>query len=250
MLRAQLVREAKRVLAAHPVRVAGARRDAAVDRLRVVDRDERAMERRGDRVEQMAHALGLHLEVAGVHRVRRRVDGDALDNGDTVAAQRFDLRRVVGDEANARDAELVEHGRCRGVVARVDGQAEGDVRVDSVEALVLQRVRADLVREADTASLMTEVQDDAAAGARDGLERLLQLLATVAAERAEGVAGEALRVEADEHRLRPAQDAARDRNDLGASRPEDPYAEIARTGREGGLSRDVLRYGHTRLNGR
>jgi len=97
---------------------------------------------------------------------------------------------------------------------------------------------------------MTEVQDDAATGARDGLERLLQLLATVAAERAEGVAGEALRVEADEHRLRPAQDAARDRNDLGASRPEDPYAEIARTGREGGLSRDVLRYGHTRLNGR
>src|SRR5207247_2774588 len=64
---AQLVREAQRALAAHPPRVAGARRDAAIDRLCVMHRHERTVFWDRGRVdatrirqpgEEVAHARG------------------------------------------------------------------------------------------------------------------------------------------------------------------------------------------------
>ena len=155
-----------------------------------------------------------------------------------------DLRRVVGDEAHVADAELLQDPRGCGVVAGVDRQAERDVRVDGVEPAVLQRVRADLVVQADAATLVTQVEDDAALLARDRLERRLQLLAAVAAQRAEHVAGQTLGVQANERRASARERPARDGDDLGAGRPVDPDAEIAEARGECSLGRYVLFYGH------
>lgn len=58
----------------------------------------------------------------------------------------------------------------------------------AVEALVLEGVGVELVVEADAAALLAEVEQDAAA-VGDALDRLAQLRATVAAGRAEDVAG-------------------------------------------------------------
>ena len=115
---AQLVREAQRALAAHPPRVAGARRDAAIDRLCVMHRHERTVfwdrgrvdaTRIRQPVEEVAHARGLRAQVGHVHRVGKRLDGDALDHLDAVHLEPEDLRGVVGDEAHRPNAELVEH---------------------------------------------------------------------------------------------------------------------------------------------
>ena len=73
------------------------------------------------------------------------------------------------------------------------GKPELLVRLDGVAALVLERVRAQLVAEADAAALVpAQVHDDALTLRRDLLERGVELQAAVAAHRAEHVAGEAL----------------------------------------------------------
>ena len=60
------------------------------------------------------------------------------------------------------DAEVDEHLRTDAVLARVGREAELLVRLDGVAALVLERVRPQLVAEADAAPFVTaQVDDDA-----------------------------------------------------------------------------------------
>ena len=54
-----------------------------------------------------------------------------------------------------------EHVRGDAVVALVVAEAERQVGVDGVEAVVLQPVRADLVDQADAAALLAQVEHDA-----------------------------------------------------------------------------------------
>ena len=86
--------------------------------------------------------------------------------------------------------------RTGGVLPGVDGQPEGGLRVDGVGAAVLLGVGAQLVDEPDAAALVTAEVDDDAALAADPRQGRLQLRAAVAAQGAEGVAGEALGVQA------------------------------------------------------
>ncbi len=77
------------------------------------------------------------------------------------------------------------------VVALVVVEAERGVGVDRVEPAVLKFVGAHLVDQAEATPFLVEVEDDAAAGGLEPLERELQLVAAVAATRAEHVAGQA-----------------------------------------------------------
>ena len=98
-----------------------------------------------------------------------------------------------------RQAEVDEDLRADAVVAQVDRQAELEVGVDGVEPAVLQLVGVELVEQADPAALLGEVEQHAAALALDHRQRRLELLAAVAAQRVEDVAGQALGVHAHEH---------------------------------------------------
>ena len=86
------------------------------------------------------------------------------------------------------------------VVALVVAESERQVGVHGVEPAILERVGAHLVDEADPAALLAQVQHEAAlACAPICLERHLELIAAVAAQRAEGVPGEALGVQPRRH---------------------------------------------------
>ena len=114
-------------------------------------------------------------------------------------------------------AEVDEDLRADAVLARVGREAELHVGLDGVAALVLQRVGADLVAEADAAALVAaQVHDDARALVGDLLQREVELQAAVAAHRAEHVAGEALGVHAHEHVLLARDLAAHERHVLVA----------------------------------
>ena len=112
-----------------------------------------------------------------------------------------------------RQPEVDEDLGADAVVAQVGGQAELEVGVDGVEALLLELVGAQLVEQADAAALLGEVEQHALALALDHRQRRLELLAAVAAQRVEDVAGEALGVDADEHVL-GAGDVALDHRDV------------------------------------
>jgi hypothetical protein len=78
--------------------------------------------------------------------------------------------------------------------------AELEIGLDGVEALVLQLVGAELGHESDAAAFLLLVDQDAGALFDDAIHGELELLAAVAAQRAEDVAGQALGVDADQRR--------------------------------------------------
>ena len=101
-------------------------------------------------------------------------------------------------------AEVDEDLGADAVVAQVGRQPEALVGFDRVQAVLLQAVGAQLVQQPDAAALLGEVQQHALALALDHRQGRFELLAAVAAQRVEHVAGEALRVHPHEH-VRPAR---------------------------------------------
>ena len=100
-----------------------------------------------------------------------------------------------------RQAEVAEDLGADPVVAQVGRQAELDVGLDRVEAVLLELVGAQLVEQADPAPLLGEVEQHALALALDLRQRGGELLAAVAAQAVEDVAGQALAVDAHQHVL-------------------------------------------------
>ena len=97
----------------------------------------------------------------------------------------------------------------RGVVlAGVVGQPEHPVGVHGVVPARLERVRANLVGQADAPALLAQVEHRPGAGARDGRHGRVELLLAVALERPEHLAREALGVHAHEGVLAPGEVAA------------------------------------------
>ena len=120
-------------------------------------------------------------------------------------------------------------------LALVGREPEREVRVDGVHPLLLQLVRLQLVQQPDAASLLGHVQQHAAALGHDRAQRELELLAAVAAQRVEDVAGEAFRVDADEDVVHALDLPAYERDMLlaGEQLPERDRREVAVGGRQG-----------------
>ena len=182
----------------------------------------------------MAQPSLFGAQVGQAHRVRGRLERDALDDLDAVPAESFDLGGVVREEPRAPHPEPTQHRGGGGPVASVDGKAKGDVGVDRVEAVVLERIRPHLVEEPDPPSLVTEVQEHATVGATKKLERALELLPAVTAQRAERLAGQAFGVQAHEDRGPRAHVPLHQRDDFGlvARHAIDGNAERAEAGRQ------------------
>src|SRR5262245_22149991 len=119
---------------------------------------------------------------------------------DAVALEPADLLGVVGEQADEPHTQVAQDLRTDAVVAQVLPEPELEVGLDRVAALVLERVGADLVGEADASSLLVQVDQHAAARRGDQIERLAELVATVASLGAEHVSGQAFRVQPHQHR--------------------------------------------------
>jgi hypothetical protein len=146
----------------------------------------------------VAHLFAFGLEVALVGGLAGDLGGDALDDLDAGELEGFDFFGVVGDEADGGDAHLLEDLGGKLEVAAVGLVAELEVGFDGVEAFVLKLVGAEFGHEADAAALLLLVEHDAGSGFGDGGHGELELLAAVAAEGVEDVAGEALGVDTDD----------------------------------------------------
>ncbi len=122
------------------------------------------------------------------------------------------------------------------VVTGVDRKTLHGVGVDRVVAHLLQFVGPQLVGESDPATLVAaQIDEDAAALRGDHLERRVELLAAVAAQRAERVAGQALGVDPDQH-VPPVTDLAHDHGHVfgvAEGRPIRGDPEGAEPGRDG-----------------
>src|SRR5579884_1591980 len=156
---------------------------------------------RGPQPEQVPHLLLLRQQVALVLGAHRRLDLLHVHDLQPERLEPHALRGVVGHEPHAPHAEVYQDLRADAVVAGVGREAQVDVGLDGVHAPVLQLVGADLVDQTDAAPLLPHVQDDAPPLACDARHGRVQLLAAIAAARAEHVARQALRVYAHQRRL-------------------------------------------------
>src|SRR5204862_7515413 len=117
----------------------------------------------------MAHLVALGVEVRAVRRVRTDLDREPLDDLEAIE-RHARLLRIVREDASAAHAEIHGDLDADAVLAVIGLEAEALVRLDGIEALVLQRVRAQLGHEADAAVLLPTVKDHGAtvAGGRRG----------------------------------------------------------------------------------
>ena len=226
----------RRAVRPSPVHDADSLRDAELPRTRarIVSHSDVLLEAQILVVQPMAELVPLGLQVAAVLGVGRDLDRHLLDDREAEALDPGDLLRVVREDADRRQAEVGEDLAADPVLAHVGREAELEVGLDGVEPVLLQLVRLQLVQEADAPALLRHVEEDAALLGGDARERQLELLAAVAAERVEDVAGQALGVDADEHVLL-ALDLALDERDVvlaGQRLAEGDGGEVAVRGRQ------------------
>ena len=91
----------------------------------------------------MAHFDLFRAQIERIVLLRRDLDRDALLDLDAEAVQTVDLFRIVGQQTQLLCAEVLQDLRADPVFAQVGREAELDVRLDRVEALLLKLVGLD-----------------------------------------------------------------------------------------------------------
>jgi len=174
----------------------------------------------------------LRLEVGAVELGRRNHERDATAHAGAELFQLHDLVRIVGHQMDRGHVQTRQHvGRDR-VVALVITEPEGQVGFHGIEPSVLERIGAHLVEDADAPALVPQVEHRSTVGLADEREGAVQLLAAVAAQRAEGIAGKTLGVQPDKHGSLATQVAAGEHDHLGRAVAHDADPEVARSGRQ------------------
>ncbi len=196
----------------------------------------------------MAGAVALGGEIADV--LLRPAPDDALvgHNLKSSFLQRGDFQRVIGHHAHPRHAQHLQHDGGVIKAALIVVETEHFVGVVGIETLRLQFVGADLVGKPVAATFLIQIQQHAAAILRHETRGVAQLVAAIAFEAAEQIAGQAGRMKPhgdDAAEIRLADDdgdliaqplAAAEHNELGIGRaferhgrpPDDPQILNAR----------------------
>src|SRR5262245_2056030 len=133
------------------------------------------------RGELVAQLVLLGLQVLARRLRRGNLQRNCLGDRESVPLQADKFPRVVRQQPHGFDAEIRQDLRPDPIVALVGFEAEALVRLDRIEPLVLKLVRANLVREPDTASFLIEIEQDAATFLRNPRHRRIELCAAVAA---------------------------------------------------------------------
>ena len=154
-----------------------------------------------DVVEGVAHAVALGGEVEAVVDVGGYLYRHIFYNFQAVAFQTYALDGVVGNQTHFVYAQVVQDLCSYAIVAFVGFMAQMQVGVYGVHTLLLKLVGPDFVHQTDASALLQEVNKGASTLLFNHAERLMQLLAAVASERPEAVAGSAGGVHAHKHRL-------------------------------------------------
>ena len=141
----------------------------------------------------------------------------ALGDTDAVAFEGNHFVRVVGQQPDGSETELPQHFRSRQIDPLVGVEPQLLVGVERVETSILQPIGPQLVDEPDAPSFLREIEQHAAAGPGDGSDPAAQLVAAVAAQAGEQVAGKTFRMQPHQNRRGRIGRADQDRQMLEAA---------------------------------
>ena len=88
----------------------------------------------------MPHAIALGAQVVDVVGVSLDLEAHSLGDGQTVTLETGSLGRVVGEQSHGPDTEVIQDLCPCAVVTGIRRHAQGEVGIDGVVSLVLQRV--------------------------------------------------------------------------------------------------------------
>jgi len=146
----------------------------------------------------MSEPVLLRPEVPQIGRRRRDLKRDAARDPHAIRFELLDFRGVVRHEPYRFHSEDPEHARRALVRPQVCRKSEDSIRIDRVEAVILEVIRRDLVRDANPAAFPRQIEQDSARGTPELLQRRIQLGPAIAPLRAEHVPGHALGMQSDE----------------------------------------------------
>lgn len=146
----------------------------------------------------MAELFFLCFEVVGGGFLGLDLDGDAFDDVEAGFFESLKLIRVIRYDADLAEPEVKENFGTLPIVASIDRKAESFVGLDRIGTFVLKRVSPDLVDDTDASAFLLLIDDSSAAFRLDHPHCLVELRPAVAFDRAENVAGQALRMYPDE----------------------------------------------------
>ena len=150
---------------------------------------------------QVAKFDALGLEVGGVVAAGIHHQRHPVFDLQAITTEACDFARVVGDQAQALDAQVAEDLSPHSVVAQIGSKAKAFIGFHRVEAGVLQGVGLELVDQANAPALLAQIHHHPNAGGFDHAQGSLQLGPAVAAQRTKGISCEALAVHPHQHRL-------------------------------------------------
>ncbi len=140
----------------------------------------------------MTHALHFGGKINGVFCGNGSLQRKPALDSHTKIAKLFDLARIVGQQRDRSNVQIVQYGDGCRILSLVGVVAEQQIRLDRIVPFILQTVGGQLVCEPDTPPLLSQVDDDSLTGFRDELHGAVKLGPAVTAQRAEYIAGEAL----------------------------------------------------------
>ena len=145
----------------------------------------------------MPQFVTLGLKVAFVVRIGLDPDGQLFHDFQPVTFKTNDLFRVVGQEPDFPDAEVVEDLGTHSVVAQVGGETELLIGFNRVEAPLLEFVGVNLRPEANAPPFLPKVEENPVI-LRNPLKRSVELASAVAAPGTEDISRETFGVDPDE----------------------------------------------------
>ena len=105
----------------------------------------------------MPELFFLGLEISPRRLRRWNFEREPLAHRLPVPFDSDKLPRVVAEQTHRADAELAENLNAQSIVALIRLESKPLVRLDGVQSFILQLVGADLVRQADSATLLIQV---------------------------------------------------------------------------------------------
>ena len=142
--------------------------------------------------QQMPHFGGFSVEVVRVFRVAADNQRHAFHDIDARFSEDFHFFRVIGQQTHFVHAQQLEHICAQGEIALVSSKTELMVRFDGIVTLILQRVGADFIQQADIASFLTVIQQNATSFLCDMRKGSFKLKTAVAAQAEQRVTGQTL----------------------------------------------------------
>src|SRR5579859_2799322 len=134
-------------------------------------------------------------------RVRMDLDWYRVDDLEPISQQAGPLAGIIADQPELGDPQVTQDLRPDAIIALVHRETQMDISFHRIHPLLLQLVGPQLVQQTDAPAFLVHIKNDPLPLFLHQPHGLMELLATVAAERTQDISRETGRVHPYQHRL-------------------------------------------------